>query len=437
MPFSGLDTASVARCLSLIAEREEDIADAYFERVEVVQIGSGDRPAEPRARVESGFAVRFVRGAESWLAARDSISTEALLDGLRQVARAWPRVAFPTFHLEPPGVVDADRAPELAGFPGAVERGVRSRHMAFPVRMRLRRHRRWLRVVGPRLVAEPQAESFYSCTAEGPWGRCGLLSDRLDSAAADRLAGELVARFRAGDLAGPEPHRGVTVLGPGAAAVFLHEAVAHALETDTLMLSGRPEAAVGLQLGRGDLSVLDDPGSAPAGVRRTTDDEGMTVLRRWLLRAGVVEQPLASSAQARGSEILAPGAARRGSRHLPPAPRSTHLEILPGPVSGEEMYADAANGLYLPQASRGRLDPISGEFVLHVPYGRRIVDGRPADPVGPCRLRGRVADLLTAVRGIGSDPVAAGAGWCAKDGHRLPVWATTPPIRLEGVEVVA
>ena len=36
----------------------------------------------------------------------------------------------------------------------------------------------------------------------------------------------------------------------------------------------------------------NDPGAAPEPVRRATDDEGRQVVRRWLLRAGVIEQPL-------------------------------------------------------------------------------------------------------------------------------------------------
>jgi hypothetical protein len=55
--------------------------------------------------------------------------------------------------------------------------------------------------------------------------------------------------------------------------------------------------------------------------------------------------------------------------------------------------------------------------------------------VGPCRLEGRVAGLLAAVAAVGARTETAGAGWCAKGGQRLPVWATAPAIRLEGVEV--
>ena len=59
------------------------------------------------------------------------------------------------------------------------------------------------------------------------------------------------------------------------------------------------------------------------------------------------------------------------------------------------------------------------------------------DLVAPCRLRGRVSDLLTGVTGIGNDRQVAGAGWCAKGGVKLPVWATTASMRLEGIEVTA
>jgi predicted Zn-dependent protease len=58
-----------------------------------------------------------------------------------------------------------------------------------------------------------------------------------------------------------------------------------------------------------------------------------------------------------------------------------------------------------------------------------------AEPVGPCRLTGTVADLLAAVAAVGDRVRPAGAGWCAKGGQKLPVWATAPSLLLENVEV--
>ena len=116
-------------------------------------------------------------------------------------------------------------------------------------------------------------------------------------------------------------------------------------------------------------------------------------------------------------------------------PRSTHLEVLAGEQTAADLLTDIDQGYWFSEASRGRLDPRSGEFVLHLPWGREIRQGELGDLVAPCRLRGRVSDLLGGVTGIGSDRRVAGAGWCAKGGVKLPVWATTSSMRLEGVEV--
>lgn len=244
----------------------------------------------------------------------------------------------------------------------------------------------------------------------------------------------LVRAWHARD-ATPPAADGVCVLGSAAAAVLLHEAVAHALETDTLALTGHPEAALGQRLGSEALDVFDDPAAAPPGVRRTCDDEGFPVLRRCLLRSGVIEQPLSDTLGSRASELLVAGAGRRGDRHSPPGPRSTFLELVPGGLAPSELFADAEGGLYLPEAERGHLDPASGVFVLRFRHGRQISGGTLGAPVGPSSLRGRVPELLAKVTGVGREPRLAGAGWCAKSGVRVPVWASSPELRLEAVEL--
>ncbi|MFL6193543.1 MAG: metallopeptidase TldD-related protein [Thermoanaerobaculia bacterium] len=434
MPLSKLDTAAVARTLSQIAEQPEDVVDAFFERREEVELAPEGDPGALRVWREEGFAVRLAREGRTWLASRDVIEAKPFAEALRQVARAIPSATYPEPALEVPPF-EPVAALELLDFPGALSRAVRAHHVGFPLRVTVRRHRRWIQVVGPRLVAGAERESFYSCAVESSWGRYGALLPRLDAAAAEEIAVAAVSLFRARQALPPAAFRGPAVLAPPAVAVLLHEAVAHALEADTLAQGGNPEAAVGVAMAASCLDVLDDPGAAPEGVRRTTDDEGAAVVRRWLLRGGIVEQPLADALWARTSPVLLPGAGRRGTRHLPPGPRSTHLEILPGEATEADLLAGSEEGLFLSEASRGTLDPLSGEFTLAFPYGRRFRRGALAELVGPCILRGRVADLLTRVSAIGLDVRSAGAGWCAKGGQKLPVWATAPALRLDGVEV--
>lgn len=434
-PFSELDRAAVSRTLSQLAERPGDLADAFFERVEEIELPGGAGAPGVRSRREEGLAVRLLRDGEAWLASRDEISPAALTDAVRRVARALPTAAYPEPRLPVAPWEGAPAAPELADFPAAVSRAVRARRVAFPLALTVRRHRRWLQVVAGPLVPDPEREEFYSVAAELPWGRFGTLLPRLDDGAAETVAAAVVERFRARHAAPPERLRGIVVLGPAAAAVLLHEAVAHSLEADVLAASGDPEAAVGVRLGPDALSVLDDPGSAPEGVRRKTDDEGNEVRRRWLLQGGEVRQPLADARWARGSEVLSPGAGRRAGRHAAPGPRSTHLELAPGEHGEEDLLADAEGGLWAAEADRGALDPLTGAFHLELSCARRIRSGAAADPVGRCRLCGRVAELLDAVAAIGREARPAGAGWCAKGGRKLPVWATSPALRLEGVEV--
>ena len=437
MPFSELDSAGIARALSQIADRPSDLADAFFERSEVIELPTGNAAPGLRVWRESGLAVRLLRDGRTWLAGRDRIDASAFQDALRRVARAMPRVPYP--QPEPAGSdwPESPRAIEVLEFPSAVERALRARHMSIPLRLTVCRHRRWVRIVGTQLASGTERESFYSLRVETPWARFGRLLDELTASAADGVAHHLFQLHRAREAAPPETSRGVVVLGAAATAVLLHEAVAHALEADTLACGGHPETAIGVPMGSDLLDVFDDPASAPENVRRTADDEGFPVVRRCLLRAGVVEQPLADTAWARRCDVLVAGGGRRSSRHQPPGPRSTHLELVPQKPSLAELMADAEGGLYLPEAERGRLDPLTGEFVLDFPYGRRIRKRAPGSPVGPCSLRGRVRDLLEKVRGVGSQAQSAGAGWCAKGGMKLPVWASCPELRLEGVEVLS
>ena len=435
MPFSQLDGAGITRALSQITQRPADLADAYFERLETVELPPGDQ--EPGLRVwrESGLAIRLVRDGSTWLAGRDRIDSEVLGDALRRVARAMPRIPYPLPELGDQWPEPTEAA-EVLEFPSVVDRALRARHLELSARLTVCRHRRWVRVIGSRVASATERESFYSLRIETPRAAFGRLLAELTPAAADEIARHLFDLHRARDAAPPDPFHGVSVLGPAATAVLLHEAVAHSLEVDTLAQGGHPEAAIGVRMGPALLDVFDDPGSAPESVRRAADDEGFPVTRRCLLRAGLVEQPLADSDWARRSDVLVAGCGRRGGRHQPPGPRSFHLELVPGETTARELMAGAEGGLYLPEAERGRLDPRTGEFVLHFPYGRKIQRQAPGDPVGPCRLRGRVRDLLEKVDGVGSEARAAGAGWCAKDGMKLPVWATCPDLRLDGVEIL-
>jgi predicted Zn-dependent protease len=437
MAFPGLEPAAVARSLGLIAGEADEPSEVYFERRVEIELPSRDGTVGLRVRREEGVAARIGREGRAWIASRDGLSGRHLAEALRQAARAWPPAApEPWLEVGPSPVVPPWQS--VAEFPGRLERELRRRLAAFPLRLTVRWHRLDVQVVGPRMVPPAEREELFSLDAELPWGRCGELTTRLDDARADAFARRLVARFKAREAPPPAAGRTRLWLAPAACAVALHETVAHALEADVLAAGGRPEAAIGLDFGAPALDVLDDPAAAPAGVERGTDDEGVPVVRRWLLRGGRVEQPLADLGAARRWPGLLPGSGFRGGRHGRPRPRTHHLELLPGSAGDGALAAAAEGGLWVGEVTSGALDPASGRFVLDIPSARRVARGsEPGEAVGGFRVAGRVAELLANVVAVGALVETAGAGWCAKGGERRAVWATVPAIVVDGLEVTA
>ncbi len=434
MDFLDLDSTSVARSLAQLSEDPNDLVEAFFERREEVEVLFDAGPPQARVVREEGLALRLVNARKTWLGVEDRLDSDAFLRALRRVTRSQGHSVVRPPRVESLPWPDFERRNELDQFARRLDRRLRARRLAFDKKVRLRCHRRWSRVVDRELAPDCESEHFFSCDVWTSWGAWGTLLPDLAEGSADWVAARLAAGFRSRGAEPPAAGKRGLLLGPSAAAVFLHEAVAHALEVDTLSQGGSPEAALGLRMGSETLDLLDDPTSGPRGLRRKTDDEGASVLRRWLLRGGVVEQPLADRFWTGSSSRLIPGAARRQGRHLPPVPRSLHLELLPGRASEEDLAAGC--DLYVGEAAWGRLDPASGEFLIAFPHGRSLESGRLVGRVGAFQLRGRVSDLLDSVVALGDRAVLGGAGWCAKGGQKLPVWSTTPAILLSDVDVV-
>ena len=434
MTFPGFEPSAVARALGYLPEAASDFAEGYFERLGEVSFSPGE-PNSLSTRAEEGLCVRLRSAGTDFYSSRDALTEDAFVAAYRQVARTLPSTPVILRH-------DADswRGPEeppeeLMTAPARLQSRLLQRGVGFRYQASFSLHTRQVLVAASSLAGTAQSERYFSVRLRLPGGPWGTLLTSLGAGVPERLA-DLAAEFAKYAECEPEILSPRTlVLGPHAAAVFLHEAVAHTLEVDTLAAGGDPRAAIGHQLGSAELTVFDDPGSAPECVRRTFDDEGIPVVRRGLLRDGRIEQPISDRAWSERVDGLIPGGGRRADRSSLPGPRSSHLEVAPGESSPQELVRSTKDGLYLPMLSRGQLDPLKGTCRLDAPGAIEIRDGELGRRIGRCRVEGSAADLLHAVVAVGSDQQVAGAGWCAKSQQKLAVWATTPSLVLDGIGV--
>lgn len=222
------------------------------------------------------------------------------------------------------------------------------------------------------------------------------------------------------------------VLSPSASAVFWHEAVGHALESEGKEQGSVLARVVGAVVGPPGLEVRDDPtSSGPGGY--LVDDEGVAARPTPLVRDGRVAGLLTDRHTA-GAESNGHG--RVPDYRRPPRARMSNLVVAPGEAELGELLERCGTGVYVREISSGHADPESGRFVLLVEAADSIRKGRIAAPTARFALVGDVLSALRnldAARGLEAE-TAAGLAVCVKAGDALPVGASAPAVLVRSLE---
>lgn len=194
----------------------------------------------------------------------------------------------------------------------------------------------------------------------------------------------------------PRPGEMPVVLDPGAAGAMVHAALAHRLEGD-----GRAPLRLGAEVGSPLLTVGDDPSASPLRGTIAYDDEGSPAQPTVLIQSGVVVARLHSRQSAGRTGEAPTGNARAASfRHLPAA-RVTNFYLGRGEGTRDDLLTGIRTGLYVSDVRGADWD---GErLALTVGEGAMIRDGRLAEPVRDCIIRGTGADWLAGIEGVAGD----------------------------------
>ncbi len=229
--------------------------------------------------------------------------------------------------------------------------------------------------------------------------------DKLDPDAIGAEAGE-----RAASLLGAQKpaSRSCPVVLDATVAASFAGFIGSTLCADSVQRGRSPFAdRLGDAVGSEALTLADDgldpegPNSAPF------DAEGTPRKRTGLIEGGALQTYLhdAYTARRTGSEQRSTGNASRAGYRSAPSVSTSNLVIAPGERSLEQLFADAAEGVYVTDVAglHSGVNPVSGQFSVGA-TGRMIKGGSLADPVTEFTIASDLRSILGVVRAAGADP---------------------------------
>lgn len=227
------------------------------------------------------------------------------------------------------------------------------------------------------------------------------------------------------------------VLGAGWPGVLLHEAVGHGLEGDfnrkgSSVFAGK----VGEKVTSDLCTIVDDGTMSDRRGSLNIDDEGVAGQYNTLIENGVLKGYMQDKHNARLMGVNPTGNGRRESYAHLPMPRMTNTYMLPGEHSAEEIISTVKKGLYAPNFGGGQVDITSGKFVFSTSEAYLIENGKVTRPVKGATLIGSGIEAMQQVSMVGNDlSLDLGVGVCGKAGQSVPVGVGQPTLKLDSITV--
>ncbi len=224
--------------------------------------------------------------------------------------------------------------------------------------------------------------SFHGNTGGGGWEYVTGLDLEGE---APRVVDEARALVRAPRCPGG---RADVIIGPAMVALQIHESCGHALELDRILgdeagFAGTSfvgaDARGQLRYGSPAVTVVADPTVVGARGGFGFDDEGQPARREILIQDGIVRNFLSSRETAARQGLESTAAMRADGWQYIPLCFSTHVALLPGSGSVEELMERMGDGYYLDMDRSWSIDEqrLNFQFGTEVAYEvRRGVRGR-------------------------------------------------------------
>ncbi|MBN2151357.1 MAG: TldD/PmbA family protein [Candidatus Lokiarchaeota archaeon] len=217
--------------------------------------------------------------------------------------------------------------------------------------------------------------------------------------------------------------------------VFVHEAMGHACEADSI-LAGQSilESKVGNRVGNEAVTIVDDGSRRDLFGYMPSDSEGIPSRKTILVKDGVLAGYLHDLETASRMEQQPTGNGRAEGFDCMPQVRMTNTYLEPRDWKPDEIVADTGRGIYCRNWQYGYVEPEKGNFMFKCKEAMMIENGQQTTSLKDVALSGQILSVLHDIDAIGNDFGSSG-GMCGKGGQRVRVSDASPHFRIKNVLV--
>jgi TldD protein len=221
------------------------------------------------------------------------------------------------------------------------------------------------------------------------------------------------------------------ILDQELAGVFIHEAVGHASEADTVLEGDSClEGQMGKQIGSELVTVRDDPTLERYGYY-PYDSEGVPSQPTAIIEKGVLKAYLNSRETALRFNGH-PGNARAGGL-MRPVVRMSNTFIDNGDMTREEVF-EGVDGIYLKGSRGGQVNTGEGIFQFNAVMGYIVKNGELKEPIRDVSISDSTLKTLNNITRVAND-LKFSSGRCGKAGQGVPVADGSPHVLVKDAVV--
>ncbi|MEZ4741787.1 MAG: TldD/PmbA family protein [Bdellovibrionota bacterium] len=239
------------------------------------------------------------------------------------------------------------------------------------------------------------------------------------------------------------------LLDPDQMVLQIHESIGHPLELDRILGDERNYAGTSFvnmdmfgayQYGSDLLNITFDPSDQSQVASYGFDDEGLKAEKTYIIRDGLLLNPLGgaiSQARAEGSSGVACGRAVCWTR--PAIDRMANLNLEIGNSKFEDMVASIEDGVYMKTNSSWSIDDSRNKFQFGCEWGQRIENGKLTHLVKKPNYRGISANFWRSLKMVGDKQTreVLGTLYCGKGepNQAIKVGHATPACVFSNVDI--